>query len=328
MPTTTPPTAPAWTPTRTRRSKKRPPTSPPRSRPRAVTVGAKISDVATLSGLVSPSGGAVTFDLYKGADCSAPNKVGATLNATDNAVAANGTFHLPRASTRPPPAPAPTTGSPTTQAMPTTKPPTAPASTPTRTRRSTKTTPTLATTAGPGGVLGAQVSDTAHLSGGVNPTGTITFRLYDNPTCAGTPAAEVTNGSVSGNGDYASPPATPRRRRRLLLGRHPTPATPTTNAAQTGCSDPSEKVTITSPPAAEVEATKDPAAGVQAAQGAGPRLHLHPPQPGAPGDPLRRLHQGHRSPPPTPCTGARATSSSAKRPRPSRRRASSACRRS
>ena len=63
------------------------------------TVGASISDAATLTGLISPSGGTVTFDLYKGADCSAANKVGATLNATDNPVAANGTFHSPSVNT-------------------------------------------------------------------------------------------------------------------------------------------------------------------------------------------------------------------------------------
>ena len=37
-------------------------------------VGENINDVATLSGLVSPTGaGSVTFDLYKGQDCSGPN---------------------------------------------------------------------------------------------------------------------------------------------------------------------------------------------------------------------------------------------------------------
>ena len=104
------------------------------------TVGASISDAATLTGLISPSGGTVTFDLYKGADCSAANKVGATLNATDNPVAANGTFHSPSVDTT-------TSGAGAyhwiahSSATPTTKKPTAPASPPTRTRPSTKAAP-------------------------------------------------------------------------------------------------------------------------------------------------------------------------------------------
>ena len=106
-------------------------------------------------------------------------------------------------------------------------------------------------------MLGAQVSDTAHLGAGLNPTGTITFRLYANATCAGTPAAEVTNSSVNGNGDYASPTATP-----AAAGDYYWVAIysgdANNNSAQTGCSDPSEKVTITNPPAAEVKATNIP----------------------------------------------------------------------
>ena len=41
-----------------------------------------------------------------------------------------------------------------------------------------KATPTLATTATNGVANGTQVSDTAHVSGGSNPTGTVTFRFY------------------------------------------------------------------------------------------------------------------------------------------------------
>ena len=41
-----------------------------------------------------------------------------------------------------------------------------------------ETTPTLATTATNGVANGTQVSDTAHVSGGSTPTGTVTFRFY------------------------------------------------------------------------------------------------------------------------------------------------------
>ena len=59
-------------------------------------VGENINDVATLSGLVSPTGdGEVTFDLYKGADCSEENFI-ETLTATPDGrpatVGANGNY--------------------------------------------------------------------------------------------------------------------------------------------------------------------------------------------------------------------------------------------
>ena len=56
----------------------------------SATVGEKIKDVATLSKLVSPTGkGSVTFDLFKGTDCSV--KV-TTLNATPSEVKENGKY--------------------------------------------------------------------------------------------------------------------------------------------------------------------------------------------------------------------------------------------
>lgn len=53
----------------------------------------------------------------------------------------------------------------------------------------TKGTLQISTTPSAGGVVGVSVSDQATLSGGFNPTGTVTFNLYgpDDPTCAHTP---------------------------------------------------------------------------------------------------------------------------------------------
>jgi hypothetical protein len=70
--------------------------------------------------------------------------------------------------------------------------------------------PTLTTTASGAVDQGGPVSDTAHLSGGTNPTGTITFRLYgpDDASCSGAPAFTSPVG-VSGNGDYSSGSFTP-----------------------------------------------------------------------------------------------------------------------
>jgi hypothetical protein len=76
-----------------------------------------------------------------------------------------------------------------------------------------KASPTLITQASPSVLLGGPVYDTATLSGGNTPTGTITFRVYgpNDANCAGAPAF-TTSASVTGNGNYTSasftPPAT------------------------------------------------------------------------------------------------------------------------
>jgi len=53
--------------------------------------------------------------------------------------------------------------------------------------------------------VGVNIFDSAQLSGGVNPTGSITFTLFgpDNATCAGSPIFTTTT-TVNGNGYYTS----------------------------------------------------------------------------------------------------------------------------
>ncbi len=62
-----------------------------------------------------------------------------------------------------------------------------------------KATPTIATTPSPGGPVGTPLSDTATLTGGLNPGGTVTFDLFppDDTTCTAPPAFTSTN-PVSG----------------------------------------------------------------------------------------------------------------------------------
>ncbi|MGW4163263.1 Ig-like domain-containing protein [Streptomyces sp. NPDC004788] len=67
----------------------------------------------------------------------------------------------------------------------------------------------LTTTATPSVTIGSSISDTAHLAGGDNPTGSITFTAFDNDQCSGTPVFTNTVTGVSGNGDYTSQPFTP-----------------------------------------------------------------------------------------------------------------------
>src|SRR5206468_3766553 len=60
--------------------------------------------------------------------------------------------------------------------------------------------------------VGGTISDTAHLVAATPPapapTGTLTFTLFNNPTCAG-PSLFTSTVAVAGAGDYPSAPFTP-----------------------------------------------------------------------------------------------------------------------
>jgi hypothetical protein len=65
--------------------------------------------------------------------------------------------------------------------------------------------PALSTTASPSPSLGAPLYDTAHVTGGLDPGGAITFELFgpDDQSCAKPPAFTAT-AEVNGNGAYRS----------------------------------------------------------------------------------------------------------------------------
>ena len=74
---------------------------------------------------------------------------------------------------------------------------------------STKATPTITTTASQGGPIGTTIHDTAQVSGGANPTGTVTFKLFapSNPTCASgdsSGAVETVVAPLGANGSATS----------------------------------------------------------------------------------------------------------------------------
>jgi hypothetical protein len=76
-----------------------------------------------------------------------------------------------------------------------------------------KASPALATSPSQGGTVGTAVTDTATVSGGASPGGTIEFRLYGPSAaadCSGAPVFDQTI-TVSGNGSYTSPQFTPSR---------------------------------------------------------------------------------------------------------------------
>jgi Ice-binding-like/IPTL-CTERM motif len=171
-----------------------------------VTLGAAISDTATLSGGLAPTG-TITFKLYGPNDPTCTNAAifTSTVPVSGNAVYTSGSFKPTLAGVYRWIAnysgdannAATANACNAVNEIVTVAPVGA-------------AIPTLTTQASPGVTLGAAISDTATLSGGLAPTGTITFKLYgpNDPTC--TNAAIFTSTvPASGNGSYPSASFTP-----------------------------------------------------------------------------------------------------------------------
>lgn len=198
-----------------------------------VAAGGSISDEAVLSGGRSPTG-TITFELYAASDttCSTPLSTGTAAvngdgtysspvvtNSTagtyqwvasysgdaNNVPVTDGCNQPAEQVTVTPPTPTPPTPPTPTPPTPTPPTPTPPAH------------PSIVTTASPstGCAFTAttptcKIADTAVLSGGSSPTGTITFRLYTSrDTTCSTPLTTSTV-PVNGNGTYPSPVVTQR----------------------------------------------------------------------------------------------------------------------
>ncbi|MCA1683920.1 MAG: hypothetical protein LC708_02160, partial [Actinobacteria bacterium] len=209
----------------------------------SVPLGGAVFDTATLTGGILPSG-TITFDLF-GPDN--PTCTGAPVFTSTVPVAGNGVYQSgPFTPTLPgvyrfqarysgdvnntPQGPTPCTD-PLEDVV-------------------VQAAPGLTTVASPSVPLGGSVFDTATLTGGNSPTGTITFDLFgpDNPTCTGAPVFTSTV-AVTGNGDYQSGPFTPvlpgvyRFQARYSGDANNLPQGPT------ACADPLEDVLVTAMPA-------------------------------------------------------------------------------
>ena len=123
--------------------------------------------------------------------------------------------------------------------------------------------PTIVTVASPAVILGDSIKDSATLSEGAHPTGTITFHVYgpNDANCSGTPADSST-ADVSGNGTYESRSFTPTavgiyRWVAIYSGDENNEAT------RTSCGDPGEEVVVAHgppPPAPGLTTTASPGA--------------------------------------------------------------------
>ena len=125
-----------------------------------------------------------------------------------------------------------------------------------------KVSPAIATIASAGVSVGAAIKDTAILTGGFNPTGTITFNLFgpNNTTCTGA-AAFTGSVPVHGSGNYDSPPFTPTAPGNYTFVATYSGDTNNNAAGPTTCNDPNETVVV-SFVAASISTTASPAADV------------------------------------------------------------------
>jgi len=108
-----------------------------------------------------------------------------------------------------------------------------------------KASPTLSTTPSAGGTVGVAVlNDSATLSGGYNPTGSITFKLYapSASTCTGTPSFTQTVTVTSGTSTYTTTNSTATNAAGTWRWTASYAGDSNNNTVASGCDD--EKVTI------------------------------------------------------------------------------------
>jgi hypothetical protein len=169
----------------------------------SVTIGAPISDTATLSGATANAGGTITFHLFSDDQCV--NEINTGLSPVT--VTGNGNYN---------------SGNFTPTAVGTYywiasysgDASNAPSSTACRDANEssvvTKKAPTIVTNATASVTVGDPISDTATLSGATsNAGGTITFHLFSDDQCANEVNTGLSPVSVTGNGSYVSGNFTP-----------------------------------------------------------------------------------------------------------------------
>ncbi len=212
-----------------------------------VTLGGALGDTAHLSGGLTPKG-TITFKLYGPNDSTCTTEVAKAVSAT---VSGNGNYPSPTITPTEPGTyrwTATYSGdSDNHPAGPTT------CNAPSESATVGQSQPALTTTAGGPVTLGGALGDTAHLSGGLTPTGTITFKLYgpNDASCTTQVAAAVTT-TVSGNGDYPSPTITPTEPGTYRWTAAYSGDSDNHPAGPTACNDPSESTGVTASPALSV----------------------------------------------------------------------------
>ena len=204
-----------------------------------VAVGGNVSDTATLSGGFNPTG-TITFTLYGPNDATCAGaaiftSAGVPVSGNGNYSSGNFTPTLP--------------GTYRWIASYSGDGNNTPLATPCNDANESvlvgQAGPTMTTQASATVTLGGAVSDAATISGGFNPAGTITFRLYgpNDTSCGGAPVFTSAAVPVAGNGVYNSGNFTP-----TAPGTYRWIATYTGDVSNAGvagaCNDPNESVTV------------------------------------------------------------------------------------
>jgi hypothetical protein len=214
--------------------------------PASATIGASITDVATLSGGLNPTG-TISWNLYGPND---PTCTGSPLNASPITVAVTGD----KAYTSPPLTPSAAgtyqwVASYTSDNANNTSISKVGCGDQSETVRLAPSAPAIVTAASPGVTLGGSVTDTASLTGATaNATGTITWQLFgpDDATCSGTPLTTAPV-PVNGNGNYTSPSLTPSAAGTYYWVATYSGDANNTAPPPTACAIPAETVTVSPP---------------------------------------------------------------------------------
>jgi hypothetical protein len=165
----------------------------------SITVGGSVNDSATLSGATSNAGGTVTYTVYIDSACSQGAQSAGTKTVTNGVVPDSNSITFN------------TVGDYYWQAAYSGDANNS-SSTSTCTEEHlvvNKAKPSISTSATAQVTIGQSISDTATLSGGVSPTGTITFHLYSDSSCQTEITTGLTPVTVNGNGNYGSGDYTP-----------------------------------------------------------------------------------------------------------------------
>jgi uncharacterized repeat protein (TIGR01451 family) len=118
--------------------------------------------------------------------------------------------------------------------------------------------PEISTTQNPdSGAIGDTYKDTAHLSGGASPSGTITFNLYLEQNCQGS-TLDTETVTVNGNGDYSTPTGFNIQNAGTYYWVASYGGDSDNNAIASGCNDEPVSVAKNQP---SIVTTQDPASG-------------------------------------------------------------------
>jgi uncharacterized repeat protein (TIGR01451 family) len=201
-----------------------------------VSVGSSVHDSATLSGASAHAGGTVTYTVYTNTLCTSGARDAGTVTVTDgnvpdsNTLAFNtaGTFYWQASYSGDTNNVGPVSSGCQTEIL-TVQP----------------KTPGLTTTATASVSIGGTIHDVAHLTGGFNPTGTISFDVYDDANCAHKVGTVSSLTAVTANGDYTSANFTPASVGTYKWIAHYVSGDGNNNNVNTACGDAGETSTVT-----------------------------------------------------------------------------------